>query len=338
MKRHLSNLWTRRDWLAAAASVGATTVPAWAHAAGSAASSSAWPSGPVRLVVGFSAGSSPDAMARLLAEPLAEALGKPVIVDNKPGAAGNLAADHVAKSTDGHTIGLMPNGPLTSSEFLFRKLPYTAASFRPVTLVATAPLVLVASSKVAAAQPKDFIAALQRSTKAWNFGSVGNGSAGHLGMELLRDKLRFGATHVPFQGAPQVVNALVAGDIDMAMLALGPVMPLARAGRLAAIATSSDARSALAPELPSLKEVGVDGLNIEVWNGVLLPTHAPAPVADRLADVLGTIIRAPQIRSKLFDQGWRAVGSAPDALRQRIASDRALYSAIITARGLQVES
>jgi tripartite-type tricarboxylate transporter receptor subunit TctC len=329
--------WTRRRWLTSALGVGASTSPLWSHAATAPSPNATWPNGPVRLVVGFPAGSSPDVMARLLAEPLAAALGKPIVVDNKPGAAGNLAADFVAKATDGHTIGLMPNGPLTSSEFLFSKLQYKASSFAPVTLVATAPLVLVASKKVTETHPQAFITALRNSGKGWNYGSVGIGSAGHLGMELLRDKVGFGSTHVPFQGAPQVLNALVAGDVQSALLPLGPTMPLARAGRLTAIAVSSDARSSLAPELPSLKEVGISGLNIEVWNAVLLPANAPADVTARLGDALGDIIRSADVRTKLFEQGWRAVGASPEALRQRIAADRALYSAIISARGLKMD-
>lgn len=305
-------------------------------AAGRLKAAPAWPQGPLRLIVGFTPGSSPDQLARLLAEPLSQALHQPVVVDNKPGAAGNLGAEAVAKAVDGHTLGLIPNGPLTSSPHLFPQLGYTAASFTPITLVASAPLLLVASKQTPFDTPAAFLAAARQGGARWNYGSVGIGSAGHLGMELLRSKAGFGAVHVPYAGAPQVLTALVSGEVQMAILPLGPSLPLVRAGRVAGVALTSASRSTLAPEFAPLLDAGVAGVNIEVWNGVVLPAKAPAAQAERLAAELGAIIRTPTLRQKLFDQGWRAEGTAPAALRQRMQDDAATYGALIKSLGLRL--
>jgi tripartite-type tricarboxylate transporter receptor subunit TctC len=321
----------RRTWLAAMGAVGLA-------AAGVPARAANWPSNPLRMVVGFPPGSSPDMLARLLAEPLAKALGQPVVVDNRAGAAGNIGADAVAKATDGHTLGLVPNGPLTSSPYLFPKLPYTVSSFRPVTLVATAPLALVASTRMQLGKPGDFVPELKRRGDRATYGSVGVGSAGHLGTELMLERTATVATHVPFRGAPQVLNALLAGEIDFAMLPLGPSMPLVRANSLAAIGLTSSGRSTLAPELLSLAELGISGLNIEVWNAVVLPAQASQAQAARLANELIRIVRSPEMRDKLFAQGWRSAGMSAEGLSQRIQADAALYGSMIKARNITAGS
>ena len=172
-----------------------------------AAAASAWPNRPVRLLVGFPGGSTPDMAARALAEALGRALGQPVIVENKPGASGNIVADQVAKATDDHTLGVLINGNLTSAKMLYTRLPYDPQrDFSYLSLLTTAPLVLLAPATL----PKgpDFFAEARRQGDAWNYGSVGNGSVAHLGMELLKARLPgLRPVHVPFQGNPQVVPA-----------------------------------------------------------------------------------------------------------------------------------
>ena len=325
----LMHITSRRQALHALAACGLSA--AWPSKA-----AAPWPQAPLRLIVGFTPGSSPDQLARLLAEPLSQALHQAVVVENKPGAAGNLGAEAVAKAVDGHTLGLVPNGPLTSSPHLFPQLGYTAASFTPITLVASAPLLLVASKQVPFESPAAFMAAARQGGNRWNYGSVGIGSAGHLGMEFLRRKTGFDAVHVPYAGAPQVLTALVSGEVQMAILPLGPSLPLVRAGRVAGVALTSASRSTLAPEFAPLADAGVGGVNIEVWNGVVLPARAPADQAERLAATLGGIIRSPAIRQKLFDLGWRAEGTAPQALRQRMQDDAATYGALIRSLGLRL--
>lgn len=325
----------RRDLMLGAA--GAALLPLKAHSNPN-VNPATWPQGPVRIVVGFTAGSSPDLMARMLAEPLSKALGKPVIVENKPGAGGNLAADAVAKATDGLTIGLITNGPLTASPHLYDKLPYKPSDFKPVTLVGTSPLVLVCQTKHKFGNPQEFWAMAKAAGSKWNYGSVGIGSGGHLVMELLKSKVDgLDAVHIPFQGGPQVLTGMIGGQIDIAVLPLGTAMPQIRGGKVTGVALTSSGPSTLAPELISMTAMGVPDFNGEVWNGVFLPASMPNEVAEKLANALSPIIRSQDVRDKLFAQGWKAEGTAPDALRTRMRVDNLVYGGIIKKRAIKLE-
>ena len=298
-----------------------------------------WPTRPVRIVVGFPGGSSPDLTARTLAEPLARALGQSVIIDNKPGAAGNIAADLVAKSTDDHTLGIVINGNLTSAKLLYPKLPYDPAKdFTPISLLATAPLMLVAPSHLPGGTA--FFAAARTAGSRWNYGSVGNGSVAHLGMELLQLRApgapAMAAVHIPFPGTPQVITALLAGDIQMALMAPGVALSHLRAGKLQAIGLTSG-RSTLAPNTPPLRDAGVQNLNLEVWNALVGPARLSPAAQARLAQVVPAILRDANTRQKLFNQGWQAVGSSADVLTQRLQDENTLLGGIVTLRGIKLE-
>ncbi|PZQ68609.1 MAG: receptor, partial [Variovorax paradoxus] len=221
-----------------------------------ASAQSAWPTKPIRLVVGFPGGSTPDIAARTIAEPLAKLLGQPVVVDNKPGASGNIAADTVAKATDDHTLGMVINGNLTSSKMLYPTLPYDPAKdFSYLSLIATAPLVLIATNDLPSG--KAFLDAAKASGDRWNYGSVGVGSVGHLGMELIKSRLPgLQAQHVPYAGNPQVVTAMVGGQIQMALVPPGIAIPQVKAGKVKAIGLTSG-RSTLAPDYAPLADLGV---------------------------------------------------------------------------------
>lgn len=294
-----------------------------------------WPTRPIRLVVGFPGGSSPDLTARALAEPLSKALGQPVVVDNRPGASGNIAADIVAKSTDGHTLGLMINGNLTIAKLLNPKTPYDPfKDLLPVSLLATAPLVLaVPASHAGGAQ--DFVKAGLQAGDRWSYGTPGQGTVAHLGMELLKAKTALSPVHVPYPGNPQVVNAMLGGQIQLALLPPGLAMPQVQAGRLKVIAVTSAGRSTLVPELPSLSELGVKGVDLEVWNAVAVPASTPAAVVNRLADLVSGIVRGPEMRQRLFAQGWQVVGSSPEGLANRMRQDAALLGSVIARQGVK---
>lgn len=299
----------------------------------------AWPTKTVRMIVGYPAGSSPDMQARLLAEPLSRALGQPVVVENKPGAGGNIGADLIAKADDGHTIGIIGNGPLTSSPFLYPKLPYDPIKdLAPVALVGSAPLVWVtakpAGGSVTAPQ---FIAQARAEGDKLAYGSVGSGSGGHLGVELLKSRLGIKPLHVPFNGGPAILNAIIGGQVQMTLLPASTVMPLVQAGKLEAIAVTSARRSPLAPTLPSMEELGAKGVNIEVWNAIMAPAKmAPAHLA-RLRTELEKIIGSREMRQKLFVQGWRVDDVGAKALAQRIAQDSATYRDVITRNNIRLE-
>ncbi len=274
--------------------------------------------------------------ARTLAEPLSRALGQPVIIENKPGASGNIAADQVAKATDDHTLGVVINGNLTSARLLYPQLPYDPAKdFAAISLLTTAPLVLVAPMN----QPggAEFFAAARQGGGQWNYGSVGNGSVAHLGMELLKSRAKGVApVHVPFSGNPQVVTAMLGGQIQMALIPPGVAMPQVRAGKLRAIGLAGG-RSALVPDVAPLADAGVPNLNLEVWTALVGPAGLSRAAQIRLGQLVPGIIRDADTRQKLFAQGWQAVGTSPDGLKSRIRDETALLGNIIQTRGIKIE-
>ncbi|MGF6524876.1 Bug family tripartite tricarboxylate transporter substrate binding protein [Variovorax sp. PvP013] len=308
--------------------------PAFSQSA--AAQPAAWPTRPVRLLVGFPGGSTPDIAARVLAEPLSRALGQPVVVDNKPGASGNIAADAVAKATDDHTLGIVINGNLTSSKMLYPRLPYDPAKdFTELSLIATAPLMLVAAGDVPAG--RDFLAAARASGTKWNYGSVGVGSVGHLGMELLKDRVSgLDAQHVPYAGNPQVVTAMIGGQVQLALVPPAIAIPQVRAGKLRAIGLTSG-RSTLAPEYPPLTDLGVRDFDLEVWTALLGPAGLSNAAKARITREIAVVMKNPEVRQQLFDKGWQPVGTSPEGLRARVRQEAAIMGRIIQARGITLQ-
>lgn len=295
-----------------------------------------WPTRPVKLLVGFPGGSTPDMAARILAEPLSRALGQPVIVENRPGASGNIAADHVSKATDDHTLGVVINGNMTSAKMLYSKLPYDPAKdFAPISLLTTAPLVLVAPMNLPSSN--EFFLAARNGGDKWNYGSVGVGSVGHLGMELLKTKAgNLEAVHIPYQGNPQVITALLGGQIQMALVPPGIALPQIKAGKLKAIGLTSS-RSALATEIPSLADSNVRNFNLEVWTALVGPARLSKVAQARLALEVPRIIRDEETRQKLFNQGWQAVGTSPEGLSSRIRNETAIMGGIIAMRNIKID-
>jgi tripartite-type tricarboxylate transporter receptor subunit TctC len=288
-----------------------------------------WPSRPLRLLVGFPPGSSPDLMARTLADPLAQALGQPVRVDNRPGAGGNVAAEQVARADDGHTLGLMINGNLTTARILNPATPYDPLTdLAPVSLLVTAPLLLVAGAQV----PGDAAALLAAGRAAgtrWNYGSPGVGTLAHLGMEMLAPLAGWQAVHVPFPGNPQVITALIQGHVQVALLPPGLALPQVQAGKLVAIGLTSTGRSSVLPQVPSLAELGLPGFQLEIWNAVAAPARMDPAHILRVSAALAEIVRRPEIRQRLFAQGWQVAGTAPEGLAHRIRHDTARMREVI---------
>ena len=295
-----------------------------------------WPTKPVHILVGFPGGSTPDMSARILAEALAKVLGQPVIVENKPGASGNLAADLVAKAVDDHTLGVVINGNLTSAKVLNPKLPYDPAKdFAYLSLLTTAPLVLVAPA--GAPDGAAFFSAATAQGDKWNYGSVGNGSVAHLGMELLKSRVKgLRPVHVPYQGNPAVVTALLGEQIQLALMPPGIAMAQVKAGKLKAIGLSSG-RSTLAPEVASLADAGVRNFTLEVWTALVGPANLSRAAQERLTAEVPRIIGNADTRQKLFNQGWQAVGTSPDGMKLRVKEEAAIMNGIISAQGIKLE-
>ena len=309
--------------------VGVPATTAWAQAGG------AWPNRPVRLVVGFPAGSSPDLMARTLADPLAQALGQPIVVENRPGAGGNIAADLVARADDGHTLGLMINGNMTIAKILNPATPYDPLTdLAPVSLLATAPLVLVAGAQV----PGDAAAILAAGRAAagrWNYGSPGVGTVAHIGMEMLKGAAGWQAVHVPYPGNPQVINAMMQGDVQVALLPPGLALPHIQGGRLKAVGVTSAGRSSVVPQIASLSDAGLPGFQMEIWNAVAAPAGMNPAHIQRVSVALTEIVRRPEVRDKIFAQGWQVAGTSPEGLRRRVQVDTARMREVIERNNIR---
>ncbi|HET7791906.1 MAG TPA: tripartite tricarboxylate transporter substrate-binding protein [Rhizobacter sp.] len=321
---------SKRQLLAALAASPLLATRAWAQG---------WPNKPLRVLVGFPGGSSPDLMARALADGLAQALGQPLVIDNKPGASGNIAADQVARASDEHTLGVLINGNLTVARLINPATPFDPAKdFAPISLLGTAPLVLTASANASGSTPAELMQWARAQGDKGNYGTPGNGTVAHLGMELLKSKTGLAAVHVPFAGNPQVVNALLAGQIQLSLLPPGLAMPQVKAGKLKAIAVTSPTRSALVPEVPTLREAGVNGTDLEVWTALVGPASLPRPIVARMAAAVAELMKQPDMQSRLLAAGWQAVGSGPEVLAQRMKADLALLGEIISARGIKADS
>jgi len=298
----------------------------------------AWPSRPIRLICGYPAASSPDLQARLLAEPLSKALGQPVVVENKPGAGGNIGADLLAKTTDDHTIAIIGNGPLTSAPFLYAKLPYDPAKdFAPIALVGSAPLTWVATKQAMPGSAADFVKAMKAAGDKANYGSIGAGSGSHLGMEIIKEALGLQAVHVPFAGGPPILNAMLAGEVQMTLLPWSTVAPHVQGGKLNAVAVTSSERSPLSPEIPSMKEIGATGVNIEVWNAIMAPAKMSAAHQAKLNAEIAKILNTKEMKDKLLALGWKVEDTTPKTVADRIRNDTALYGKLIKAKGIKLD-
>ena len=333
---------TRRALIALSAATAAATTSAnvLAQAAARApAAKPAWPTRPLRIVVGFPGGSSPDLTARTLAEPLSRALGQPVVVENKVGAGGNIAADYVAKATDDHTIGLFINGNMTIAKLLNPALPYDPLKdLAPVSLLGSAPLVLAAAAGTPGANGVEFFQAARASGNKWSYGTPGVGTVAHIGMELVKSLTGIDPVHVPYPGNPQVINAMIGGQVQLALLPPALAMAQVRAGKLRAIGVTSSGRSTLVPEVASLDEQGITrGLVLEIWNGVAAPQSLPKPIVARLSGLVSEITRSADVRQKLFQQGWQVAGTSAEGLANRVKTDTALLGGVIKSQGIKAE-
>jgi len=297
-----------------------------------------WPTHPLRILVGFPAGSTPDLVARTIADPLARELKQPVIVENKPGAGGNIATDAVVRATDNHTIGFLINGNMTIAKILNPKVPFDPQKdLQPLSLVGTAPLVLVAPASAPGKDAQEFFLDARNAGNKWSYGSPGVGTVGHIGMELLKTKTNIDPVHVPYQGNPQVINALVTNQIQLALLPPGIAQPQIKAGKLKAVGMTSSGRSPLAPEIPSLNEQGIRGFQLEVWVAAAAPKSMPAPIAAKLSSLISEITRSPEVRGKLLQQGWQAAGTSAEGLANRVQNDTAILGGVIMMRGIKAE-
>jgi tripartite-type tricarboxylate transporter receptor subunit TctC len=296
-----------------------------------------WPGKTVKVVVPFGPGSTPDMVARLVADRLQQKLGQNFVIDNKPGASGNLGTDAVAKAEpDGTTIGVSIGGPLAINTLLFSKLPYDPAKdIAPVTQLITQPSALVVNNSLGVNSVAELVALLKREPGKYNFGSIGNGSLSHLAMEaiVLRSGTRM--VHIPYPGSPQAMTAVLRGDVQMACLPAIAVTPQLGSGKVKILAVSTARRSALLPDIPTLKEAGID-VEADAWMGLIAPAKTPDVVIAKIHDEVVEAIKAPELRDKLAIQLMEPVGNSPAEFRAVIEREIARWSPVIKAIDLKI--
>jgi len=297
----------------------------------------AWPTRTVKLIVPFGAGSTPDVIMRLIADHLKAKLGQSFIVENKPGASGNLGTDAVAKAEpDGYTLGLSIGGPLAINPILFGQLPYDPKkdlSF--VTLLATQPSALAVNNELGVNSVAELIALLKKNPGKYNFGSIGVGSLSHLAMEAIALRSGTQIVHVPYPSSPAAVTALLRNDVQMVCLPAISVTPQAAAGKLKILAVSTAQRSALMPGVPTLKESGID-VEADAWNGLIAPARTPPTIIAAVRAAVVDALDAPDVRVKLAAQMMEPIPSTPDEFRARIDADIARWAPVIKAANIKV--
>ncbi|QJR12748.1 hypothetical protein DSM104443_03841 [Usitatibacter rugosus] len=298
------------------------------------------PTRPVKLVVPFAAGGQPDVVARTLAEPLSKALGQPVVVENRPGAGGNIAAEVVARSApDGLTLLVGTNGPLVVSPALYKDLPYDPLrDLAPITLVGTSPNLIAVNASLRIATLKELVSRAKAEPGKLNFASVGKGSISQLSMELLNGAAGIRTVHIPYNGGAPAVMALVAGDVQLLSLNPTALIPQVEAGKVRVLAQTSAKRSPLIANVPTVAESGYPGFEADVWIAVMAPAKTPPEALARLNAELVRIIRSPELKASLWDRQWiDPVGSTPEALAERLRTERERWARAASALNLTLD-
>lgn len=321
----------------AAASLALLAMPAVAHAQGAAAG---WPARPIRIVVGFPAGSTTDVVARVAAEHLRVKLGQPVTVDNKPGANGLLGAGEVARATpDGYTLLVTNSSSVVINPQLYRKAPYATQDFAPVSMIVASPFILVVNPVTERTARVNSVADLLAVAKAQpgqvTYGSAGPGNIAHLAFEMLGNRTGTRSTHVPYKGAAQAQIGLMAGEID-ALLDTPHGLPHMRSGKTRPIAITSSARLPELPNVPTMAEAGVPDFDVTFWLAMLAPAGTPPAIVDKLYETLKTVREDPKAMKQLEGNGQPAL-TDPQAFAARIQREAAMWGEIIRRERIQLD-
>ncbi|MCP3020568.1 tripartite tricarboxylate transporter substrate binding protein [Cupriavidus basilensis] len=325
----------RRSWLQAV-----LIAPLAAGLLGASVSALAdtWPNKPIQLLIPYPPGGSADLLARPVAAKLQERLGQPVVLDYRPGAGGTIASQQLARAKpDGNTLIVVLAAHAINAS-LYPKLPYdTRKDFAPVSLVANLPLILAGSPSLKARTVPELIAAAKAAPGQLTFASAGNGNTGHLAGELFDSLAGVKMTHVPYKGSAQVVNAMLAGEVQLTFDSISTSMPHIRSGRLKALAVTSARRATLAPDVPTLSEAGVPGFDINGWYAVLAPAGTPSAIVERLSKEIAAVLAQPELRANLASNGYEPVGSTPAALGAHIDAEITRWSKVVKDSGARLE-
>jgi len=319
-----------------ALSLAATLAILTPHAA---AAADAYPAKPVRFVVAFPPGGGTDIIARSIARKLTERLAQQVVVDNRPGAGGNIGTDIVAKSApDGHTLLMGSAGPLAINASLFGKMPFDPIKdLTPVTLAASTPNVLVVHPSLKAATVKELIALARARPGEINFASSGHGTPAHLAGELFNSMAGVKMVHVPYKGAAPALTDLLGGQVQLMFSTMPPALPHVKDGKLRALAVTSAKRSPATPELPTVDEIALPGFEANTWHGVVAPAGTPAAIVARLNREIVAILHLPEVVERLSAQGAEAVGSTPEEFAAYIRSETVKWAKVVRESGAKAE-
>jgi tripartite-type tricarboxylate transporter receptor subunit TctC len=301
------------------------------------AAAQSYPVRAVRVVVGFPPGGGTDIMARVLAPRLSEYLGQPFVVENRPGATTNIASDMVAKSApDGHTL-LFTTSALAINMSLYKNLTFDALrDFSPISVFAESPNLLVAHAS-AGANVKELLAQAKAKPGAMNYSSAGAGTSQHLAGEVFKARTGASIAHIPYKGTAASMTAVIAGEVHFSFANVPAILGHVRSGRLRALAVAGPKRSDLMPDVPTMAEAGVTGVEVPVWYALLGPANLPREVVKALNDATVRAARAPDLRQKLIDQGAEPVGNSPEEFAKLLRDEVAKYAEVVKISGAKAE-
>ncbi|NBS46541.1 MAG: tripartite tricarboxylate transporter substrate binding protein [Betaproteobacteria bacterium] len=327
---------SRRAWLGAAAAV--STLGSLALCSPAAHAQASYPDKPIRMVIAFPPGGPTDLVARVLAQKLAEQMGQSVVVDNKPGANGNIAAELVAKApADGYTL-FYNTSAVALSPALYKKLGYDVrADFAPVALTAVIPLVLAVHPSVPANSVAEFIAHLKANPGKLSYGSAGNGNITHLGAYLMLQSQGLTAVHVPYKGSAPALTDAVAGQTQFLTDTINSALPFIREKRLRALAVTSLQRSPVLPEVPTLNESGLRGFEVGAWQGLMVPARTPVDIVNRLNTEVMKALASADVRARLAAQGASPLGSTPAEYASYLRDELQRWDRVVKATGATLE-
>ena len=298
----------------------------------------AWPARQIRILVGYAAGGSTDVTARIIGQALSERLGQPVIIENRPGAGGNLAAEATAKADpDGYTLLMATSTTFATNPSLYKGLPFDVqADFAPITLTAFIPNLLVVNPAVPANNVADFIAYLKANPGKLNFGSAGNGSSQHMAGELFNSMAGARMTHVPYRGGALAVNDLLGGQVQVIFAPLVEVLQQVRADKLRALGITTTKRSPLLPEVPTIAET-LPGYEVALWNGLVAPAKTPPEIIERINKAAVDALRSRDLMAKFAEQGSEPVGNTPAEFKVFLASELVKWRRLVEISGATVQ-
>ena len=299
----------------------------------------AWPNKPVRIVVPYGAGSSPDVIARIVAEKLSPRLGQPVLVENRPGAGGNNGTGAVAKSAgDGYTFVISTNGPLVYNTVLYEKLPYDPfTELRPVVLAGGQANVCTVRADSGINSLRELVAAMKKNPGKFNFSSTGVGSLSQLGVELLKVKTDTYAVHIPYASSPLAVLAILQGDVQFACVPAVAVLPHVKSGKLRTLAVSTAQRSPLTPDIPTMKEAGLPEIENLAWMAIMAPASTPSDIVQRMNQEINAVLAMPDVKEKLHAQYMEPIGGSAQDLQRFMQQELKVMTPIIKRTGIKVE-